>query len=454
MSSLTAPSAIPVPTYHDELRRYLQTTEPELWAWFAETLTPDAAEVDDAEVELLKSAYRLDGDVHGILVADAALLAGRLDLGNDITLYQELDDTGRNARVQIFGDAVHIVFSGDLLGLLNPGEQQAVLAHELAHVSLLLRDDGVYRVLDSMVHRMADDPAAHDVIEETARRLRLHTEIYADAVAAHLTGERDHLISSVVKTQSGLRNVDPVAYLRQAEEILNADDRISAAWSHPELHIRVACLAANVAGGIEGANPALIRSMVEGPDDLDRADLLSQLRIQKLSERVLLSGRGAAVHSSAAPTAEIDAHIKGFVGLNLDDGPRDVGDGIPAVLDDDELAEAEPSIRYLAAALLVDLALVGDHASPSKPANPDLASTQATPTQASSEEATTAASAPEPPSAVSPPAPASGDDELAVLRRLGSEADRIGVAKEFDRIVSRATERSLAEVRKLRRNER
>ena len=443
MSSLLPPPAIPVPPYHDELRRHFESTESELWAWFAETLNPHDGEVDEAEVELLKNAYRLEGDVHEVLVADATILAGRLDLDNEITLYQELEDTSRNARVQIFGDSVHIVFSGDLLGLLDPGEQRAVLAHELAHVSLLMQDEGAYRVLDSMVHRLADDPTSHDVIEETARRLRLHTEIYADAVAAHLTGERDELISSVVKTHSGLRNVDPVAYLRQAEEILNADDRVSAAWSHPELHIRVACLAANVAGGIEGADPSLIRSMVEGPDDLDRADVLSQLRIQRLTERVLFTGRSAARQTTTAAKstggmatpgvpAEVDAHIAGFVGLNVG------GSGLLStkVLDDDELAEAEPSIRFLGAALLVDLALVSDGPSAGdQPTDPP-------------------ASLTDPVDDVGPVAPrpagGNGSEELGLLRRLGSEAERIGVAKEFDRIVSRATERSLAEVRKLR----
>lgn len=79
------------------------------------------------------------------------------------------------------------------------------------------------------------------------------------------------------------------------------------------------------------------------------------------------------------------------------------------ILDDDavgdeELAKASPSVRHLCGALLVDVALLGD-----------------------------------------------GDGEgLERLTELSHEAQRQGVGAEFDKVFAKATERTLAEVRKLR----
>jgi len=72
-------------------------------------------------------------------------------------------------------------------------------------------------------------------------------------------------------------------------------------------------------------------------------------------------------------------------------------------VDDAELVPATPSVRHLAAAQLVDLAFV----------------------------------------------PREGDG-LTELRSLSHEAERIGVAAEFDKIVAKASDRTVAQARRLR----
>lgn len=395
-SPLAVDGLLAPPAYHRELRRHLETTEPELWAWFAESASPSLESIRDAEVELLKTSYRLDGGMHDVLTAYAALAAGQLGLAGAITLYQELGTQERNARVLLLGDDVHIVFGGDLLELLDLGEQQAVLAHELAHVSLWQREDKAYWILDQMVHRLATDPTAADAVGETARRLRLHTEVFADAIAAELTQHRDDVIAAVVKVNSGIRSVDPDAYLRQARQILEADPTASRGWTHPELHVRVACLAARSSADPDGA----IALLIEGPDDLDRIDLLGQLRLQELTGQVLACGTRVI----GTDSDELTSHIELFpadVRSQLPDGRSAVD--APA-LGDGVLASREPSIRHLAGALLVDVALASDG--------------RATPL-----------------------------DHIAPVSR---EADRLGVAAEFDKILARATDRSSRDVRKLR----
>lgn len=108
----------------------------------AELAQHDTAE---AELEILKSAYRLDGDGHAALAGVAHVLAGKLGLDCDVVLYQALNDAGsdrRNAGVTVLGDTAHVVFAGDLLSLLDLQEQEVVLAHELAHVWLFRHDAG------------------------------------------------------------------------------------------------------------------------------------------------------------------------------------------------------------------------------------------------------------------------------------------------------------------------
>lgn len=398
------------PAYHRALRTLLESTEPELWAWFTETAAPSDEAMNDAEVELLKTSYRLDGGLHDVLTAYASLAAGQLELTGTVTLYQELGTQERNARVLILGDDVHIVFGGDVLDLLDLGEQQAVLAHELAHVSLWQREDKAYWVLDQLVHRLAADPAAADAVGETARRLRLHTEIFADAISAGITASRDDVISAVVKVNSGLRAVDPEAYLRQARQILEADPASSRGWTHPELHVRVACLAA-----LASADPdTMIASLIDGPDDLDRVDLLGQLRLQELTGRVLACGHRVAnatsnetlsaesgmvggIAAGEVQTHEVQIHIELF--------PSVVQSVVQnsELLDDGVLADQEPSVRHLCGALLVDVALAADG--------------RAT--------------------------------ELHRIAPLAQEAERLGVVVEFDKILARAIERSIRDVRKL-----
>ena len=387
------------PRYHQQLRNHFETGEPELWSWFAETATSSSDSIDEAELELLKTAYRLDGSMHDVLTGFALLIAGRLDLTGTVTLYQELGTRERNARVLLLGEDIHVVFGGDVLELLDLGEQLAVLAHELAHVSLWQREDKAYWILDTLIHRLAADPSATEAVDETARRLRLHTEVFADAVASALVDDDNDVISSIVKVHSGLRTVDPEAYLRQAQQILEADPTSSRAWTHPELHVRVACLAA-----LRAAEPdSIVARLIEGPDELDRVDLLGQLRLQELTGRVLGAGRRVA-SSTAAQTGieldEIDAYLNSFPLAVLDAARADAEPFADAAFEADE-----PSIRHLCAALLVDLALV-----------PDGIAT-----------------------------------DLAALAPLAIEAERLGVASEFDKVVCRATSRTARDLRLLRK---
>jgi hypothetical protein len=391
---------VEAPQYHRSLRRHFESTEPELWAWFTSASRPSQVEIDEAELRLLKSTYRLDGDVHGVLVGVAAVGAARLGIEREVCLHQELHADERNARVLTLGNRIHIVFSGDLLDLLTLAEQEAVLFHELAHAHLLERESKAYLVLDRLVDRLDHEAALCDAVGETARRLRLHTEVWADSIALAACADERAVVSMIVKLSTGLRNVDPDAYLRQAREIVETDASSSRGSTHPELHVRIACLAArstHVANNV-------VDDLIDGPDDLDHLDVLGQLRLQKLTARVLGTGLRIAMADSTRPSSP-PAYARQFPELGLANRAAS-----PDPLTIDELAGCTGSVRHLAAALLVDLTLVGDD----------------------------------------------GDNANGVssgLDRVGAftvEAYRIGVGAEFEKLLARAVDRTVADLRRSR----
>ena len=112
----------------------------------------------------------------------AALAAERLGIDDPVTLYQAQDGSseGANALVVSLPGEAHVVFSGRLLELVEGPELVAVLGHELAHHLLWSMENGDFWVLDRLVHGAAGDVAAQRCHEETARLVRLHTELIAD----------------------------------------------------------------------------------------------------------------------------------------------------------------------------------------------------------------------------------------------------------------------------------
>ncbi len=277
--------APPMPTdYHRAIVAQLQADEPELVRWF----TSSRQRADQAEavrLDLLKSTYRLERDAQPKLYAIVDALREQLQIKATITLYQAQTGAGLNASLAFLPGEAHVVLAGPMAEVLAENELRAVLAHELGHFVLFTIDDGIYLVISDLLNSLSHDAASGPMFAETARLYRLWTEIYADRWACRVTGDALAAIAALIKTETGVSDVNAESYLRQADEIFaKADERANQA-THPESYIRARALKLWADRGDDAA-PEIAR-MIQGPLRMDTFDLLSQKHTARRTRELL-----------------------------------------------------------------------------------------------------------------------------------------------------------------------
>lgn len=273
----------PLP-YQIALANYLKSEEPETWAWFASAQS-EAEHAESLRLDLLKQTYRLEPAAYPELFAALAEAKTRLGLSVPVSIYQSQRNLQLNASIFSLPGEAHIVFEGTILQLLDPAELRAVLGHELAHHLLWDADRRAMFTLDRCIHAMAADPRAEPSHVESARLLRLYTEIFADRGALQVAGDPTPVISSLVKLATGLTQVDVPSYVRQADEIFSRTKVNAEQLTHPESFIRARAITL-WAGSTDGVDAEVSR-IIEGAVSLDRLDLLGQQRLLDFTRRWL-----------------------------------------------------------------------------------------------------------------------------------------------------------------------
>lgn len=270
----------PLP-YHKAVRDYLQTVDSTIWTWFCDN--PAAADAEATKVELLKAAYRLDRDTHGELYDQADEIRTRMGLSAPVTLYQAQNVTQGSAFNVWMPGELHVVFGGTLREFLTTDEVSAVIAHEFAHFELFNLQGGDFLVTDAILNAMATDYAADSPHARTLRTYRLWTELFCDRRAAQVLGVIDDCVSTLVKLETGVKDVNPREYLKQAAEIMESGPLTSEGHTHPEVFIRaysLACWNQN-----SGTADDRLKPIVEGPLALSTLDLLQQKTLVDLTHR-------------------------------------------------------------------------------------------------------------------------------------------------------------------------
>lgn len=358
-----APLPMPLPpslplslSYQRQIVELLRSEEPELWRWHA-SVRQSSAHADAVRLELLKSTYRLDRTVHAAVYIQLDAVMERLGLAVPATLYQAQSTAGGglNATLWFMPEEVHLVLHGPLLTTLAPAELTAVLAHELGHHLLWTMEDGAYAVADRVLEATVGHAQAELVHHETARRWRLHTELFCDRVALLITGEREVVVRTLVRIETGAAEVDGVAYIAQACETL-ARGAAGGGVTHPDCFIRA--LALNVDGG-DATDDDTIARLVGGPLDPLNVDLPDQRRLVELTRAALAAAlsptfmRSEAVMAHARLFFHDVAPPDGFASITLPVAGDNLRDYLCHLLLGVALADRDLGDPALAHALLV-----------------------------------------------------------------------------------------------------
>lgn len=342
-------------TYHEALASYLQVHEPATWSWF-DSAQAQANYAENLRLDLLKQTYRLDPASHAEAYAALTEAKEKLGLGAvPASLYQSQVSHSLNAALFHLPGEIHVVFDGGVLQLLDARELRGVLGHELAHYLLWSEHERRFLVADRAALGMANDQRSEPSHVASARLLRLYTEIYADRGALKVTGDPAPVISGLVKMSTGLTQVDPGSYARQAEEIFSRSKVRTEGVSHPEAFIRARAITlwANGAPDVE----AEIERMIEGATPLEQLDLVGQHRLTELTRRWITE----LLRPAWFQTEPVRAHTRLFFDDFIPASPADTGARPPAPLDDAwvaELRDRDGSVRDYLCYVLLDFAAI------------------------------------------------------------------------------------------------
>jgi hypothetical protein len=325
----------PLP-YHRDVAAILEIEQPKA---FAALIPSEAGSTSDVHEALLRHAYRLDPIGHPMPHAAVARAAKALDVTVPIDLFAFEGTLGNNAELIFVRERPVIALSGDTLNLLDADELCAVAGHELAHYVLWTADGGRHLAASRLLDAAETDARTEAEYLETARRLRLATELFADRGALVACGSLTTTLRSLLKLATGLTEVDPDGYLRQAAEVDLS--KPSAGTSHPETVLRAWALQ-KWEQEADAAEPDIARALA-AQLDLNALDLLDQDRLRTATQVLV----GAVLAYEDMRTEDVVDHAGQF-GVQV---------GAPSRLDlsADQLA---PETRRYLAAVLLDFATV------------------------------------------------------------------------------------------------
>lgn len=292
--------------YHKDVVAHLRSEERHAWEWSSSgSLIQEAGEIRDT---MLRNTYRLEKAGHPQVFEACHTAMTRLGIEAPITLYQANDGTMNASLVYVPGE-IHLVFFGPILEKLDHAELLALMGHELSHFLLWSMNEGEYYRASRVFDHALSYPDAKPSHRETARLLSLHTELFADRGAAIAAGAPEPAVAVLVKVMTGLTNVDPAAYLRQAQEVEAAGNR-SQGISHPEAYLRARALQLWWAG-----DPDLsqwLEKHLRGPLSIEALDLLGQSRLTQMTRAFLARFMAEVDESSDEITTQLRAVFPDF----------------------------------------------------------------------------------------------------------------------------------------------
>ena len=270
--------------YQSRLVEFLKRHDPDVWSFF-DSSQKRSNYAEELKFDLLKSTYRIDRDSQPEFYATADRVSQQLGIAVPITIYQAQDPAGLNASLAYLPDEIHIVLHGPLTTQLSPVELCGLLGHEFTHYLLWQGWNGDLLVAAEMLAALTNDSRAHPAHFASWRLLKLYNEILCDRGALLVTQDMRAVVSTLVKVQTGVQDINPDSYLRQADEIFARGKAKTEGITHPEAFIRARAI--KLWADNDPQATTAIAAMIESGTDLQELDLLAQEAVSGWTRRVI-----------------------------------------------------------------------------------------------------------------------------------------------------------------------
>nr|MBK9649814.1 M48 family metalloprotease [Bacteroidota bacterium] len=254
------------------------------WQWFSETKN-QTEQTKHFRTELLKNTYRLEQNSDKAIYDLVDIAKQKLGIVIPVSVYQSQNSNQNNAGIIFFENEGHLILSGPIIKLLNNDELLALISHELAHILLFTIDDGDFEITNRIINSIASDYRSANAYAETARLYSLFTELFCDFNSYQVVQNSATIISTLIKIETGLDNVSPENYLKQADEIMAATEIGSTADTHPESFLRAKAISL-FAADANNAN-MVIPELIMGKQNLYTLNIFSQSEIQATTMQIL-----------------------------------------------------------------------------------------------------------------------------------------------------------------------
>jgi hypothetical protein len=268
-----------------KVREYFKRQD-KTWQYFSVAQNREK-QLQQFKTELLKNTYKFDPETDRALYEKVELAKLKLGLEKlPVTVYQAQYTDELNAGIVFLNSEAHMVFSGPVIRLMDEDELLAIIAHELTHVKLFSMQEGEIEIADRIITAIANHYSSEPSYYETARLFRLYTEIFCDRGAYQVLGKSSPVITSLVKSSTGLAKVNAESYVKQADEILKSEKDFKASGtSHPENFIRAKAITLWSEKGSEAEEDII--KLIEGTVELDRLDIFRQQQLKDFTKQFL-----------------------------------------------------------------------------------------------------------------------------------------------------------------------
>jgi hypothetical protein len=268
--------------YHHAVVAHLQQHAHAVWRHFSSDAY-NAEHQEALRLHLLQTTVELTRESYPDLYTVADQVAGALNLGVPVELYQGADEGSLNAALLYQPDTARVVFEGPVQERLKPDQLRALLGHEFAHHRLWSLDEGIHltaaRAIDGIVSMSAVASA-----EATQRLLALTTEVFADRAGLQVSS-LDAAVGCLITTRTGLKTTVSTDFISQSRTLLDAQGTGTRGWTHPEAHVRALALDWFATDGLDA--DARVRQLLEGPIQLDELDLLRRHELTAAVEQIV-----------------------------------------------------------------------------------------------------------------------------------------------------------------------